>query len=127
MKLGDQVVSLELAEEMKKLGAKQDSILFWTWTEWNEMIEWVLIIQEEAARAHKTSYSAYTVAELGEMLDTDTVSGRIVIDEEEAKKWCCLHFSIPEFEVWDDRTQFADTEADARAKMWIHLKKEEMD
>lgn len=25
-------------------------------------------------------------------------------------------------EVWDDRTQFADKEADARAKMWIYLK-----
>lgn len=124
LKLEEQVTSLEPSKELKKLGVKQGSLWYWTWVEWNGKTEWVLIPWDRAIKLNKETYSAFTDAELGEILDSDTVSGRIVIDEENAKKYCCFHLSIPEFEVWDERTQFADKEADARAKMVIYLIKE---
>ena len=118
--LEQQVTSLEPSKRLKELGVKQDSLWYWGKRTFANGVD---VIDKE--KANSSSWvelcSAFTVAEHGEALDVNTVSGKIAIDEEDAKKYCCLHFSIPEFEVWDERTRFADKEADARAKMRIWL------
>jgi len=62
MKIESQVVSIELARELKSLGVKQES-LFW-WGEYEDLNP----IIENARPKLGNSYSAFTVAELGEML-----------------------------------------------------------
>jgi len=49
------------------------------------------------------------------------MSGRVLLDGSDAGNYLCAYFSIPEFEVWNDRFPQASTEADARAKMLIYL------
>lgn len=68
MELKNQVVSLVPSQEMAKEGATQDSIWYWTWAEWNGETEWVLEAQDTIAKLEKEHFSAFTVAELGEML-----------------------------------------------------------
>lgn len=121
MKLEDQVVSLELAQEMKEHGANQHSLWYWTWSEWNGKTEWVLISRDESIRIKKIRYSAYTVAELGEMLPAVFDFDELICDKELNGDWNVAY-------SWDyERVcmETAKTEADARAKMWLHLKKEE--
>jgi len=119
MTLEQQVVSLDLAKRLKELGVKQES-LFW----WRSPLahygypDWSL---SDGELGHGSeSYSAFTVAELGEMLPEGYLSGRIFLDGEQ-ENVMCARFSSPEFEVWNDSMQFANTEADARAKMLIYL------
>jgi hypothetical protein len=66
MNLLEQVVSLELAKELKKLEVTQDSVWVWlrspcTYTVYECMLSWDIDLRLE-------NYSAYTLAELGEML-----------------------------------------------------------
>ena len=128
MKIEQQVVSLELAKQLKEAGFKQDSKWWW----------WVNKLSPKS----KPSVSYYgdnkpikdweciaapTVAELGERLPnrcktrwfTEQVSG--------LSSWVCR--------LWDcdadgkatfGQNFFADTEANARAKMWLYLKKENL-
>ena len=121
----DQVVSVDLAREMKELGAKQDSVWYWIQQgdyvdDWSEAF---LILKEEKAHYDPTrdgDCSAYTVAELGEMLPA---SIRTVYDS-----WNYLHISKLKntnewlIAYWNDEIK-SEKEADARAKMWVHLKK----
>lgn len=72
MKLQDQVVSLEIARRLKELGVKQESLFWWVHHDSLELNPWV------EYKPNKTRYrnygkinrhvSAFTVAELGEML-----------------------------------------------------------
>lgn len=124
MKLESQVCSLELSKWLKELGVKHES-LFW----------WVINFDKETVRLvyetktgyyldtgagydprlfkHLDMYSAFTVAELGEMLP---------------RRYGTFKTNNNTFECFDD-FQFnggdcifhADTEADARAKMLIYL------
>lgn len=123
MKKEDQGVSLELAREMKELGAPQDSV--WYWIQKGEYIDdwseaFLASKKERDPRYAPTldgDCSTYTVAELGEMLPTDYstskfIKGGITI-------WCCRNSECS----LDFYYRFADTEADARAKMWIFLKR----
>jgi hypothetical protein len=65
MKLENQVVSLELAKQLKELGVKQESI--WCWTEfWGD--KWEITFKDFAKLTQTGNVSAFTVAELGEML-----------------------------------------------------------
>jgi hypothetical protein len=65
------------------------------------------------------SLSAFTVAELGEMLPSGYHSW-IGNMENEKGEWICVEFSEPEFE-FGDNCQQANTEANVRAKMLIYL------
>ncbi len=118
VKIEEQVCSLELAKKLKKLGVEQDS-LWW----------WVVECSEEAAQLYfkwdvpKTEpkekiYSAFTVAELGKMLPRSFkmvcwVSG---VHQGSENLYIINYGSF--------LSQHADTEANARAKMLIHLKVE---
>lgn len=122
MKKEDQVVSIELAKEMEKLGIEQDSVWYWTGAEWNDEVEWVLIHQDERDRIRKEIFSAFTVAELGEMLPQGYwESGKIAID---SIYFCSYVYDFEAPDGYVDELKYGNTEADARAKMWIYLKKE---
>jgi len=102
MKLEQQVCNLELAKRLKKLGVKQESLWIWAygkicWYKENE----------------PNSYSAFTVAELGEMLKCRGIYFNQCINPR-AKSWVIIDK--------EKATILSDIdEADARAKMLIHL------
>ncbi len=119
MKLEQQVVSLELAQKMKELGFKQESLFYWFN---NKTYFHPYLDSDEIGGA----ISAYTVAELGEMLpsyikvdghegwvDYGIISANIF---SKSKTWSCRYECLPITAL-----QKADTEADARAKTLIYL------
>jgi len=127
MEIKNQVVSLELAKKMKELGFKQES-LFW----WNrqDMPGDDFVIQVGMHKIHE-SYgeplcSAYTVAELGEMLpdllrDKFGENQLLTINKRSNKNWYVDYGGFLEGIYFE-----ADTEADARAKMLIYLKENKL-
>jgi hypothetical protein len=109
MKLENQVVSLDLAKRLKELGVKQESLFYWHDSE---------VISDDSRLRVPEDVSAFTVAELGEMLPVNSETKRIAVTNE----WYCR------FRHWkanghgyDEYQQDAKTEADARAKMLIYL------
>jgi hypothetical protein len=121
MKLEDQVVSLELAKKLKEAGYKQKGL--WWWYEHKQRgkdddFSECLVLDNEPdytmhPREHWNKYVAPTVAELGEkLLD---YSGNIGYNAKH-KKWSAHYVG--------NVKELSATEADARAKMWLYLKKE---
>lgn len=121
MNLENQVCSLELAKKLRELGIKQKSL--WSWTLSCDMGSTAQDIQEGIMRiclhnaASKSNnienYSAFTVAELGEMLSK--YGKRAFATWKTSEDWYCFDINERDFK------QYADTEANARAKMLIHL------
>jgi len=116
MKLEDQVTSLELSKKLKELGVEQESLWCWVckrgrkWT--SEEDHWFLH-ETESSYNYKGNdkCSAFTVAELGEMIEIPFSSSQEKIDSR-----------IIEFKVKDNLENVSgDTEANARAKMLIYL------
>ena len=115
MKLENQVVSLELAKELKSTGYKQDGL--WWWGETSHKLKYLMQDFESMSKNNKVT--APTVAELGEYLGkgnlTDYNTSNVV-----CSGWFeCYHHTL-------DKPITADTEANARAKMWLYLKKENL-
>ena len=120
-----QVCSLELAKKLKKLEVKQDSLRYWIYCP--ETKEWVLA-QRKWTKNWKM-YSAFTVAELGELLPFKIYSNPIPnpfelkINKLE-NKWEVYYLAYESRELNNTDlcpTISADTEADARAKLVIYL------
>lgn len=120
MELEKQVCSLGLAKKLKELGVKQES---WFW--WNHVLEeddadeWMLDDFN-----HGNGISAFTVAELGEMLPESFFTKKHLGSG--TKKWHWQAYSTFEEghingELLYCQGCLSDTEADARAKMLIHL------
>jgi hypothetical protein len=126
MKLEEQVVSLELAKKLKEMGVKQES--YFGWDEFGNLND---IYYYDKYPGHYF-FSAFTVAELGEMLPPGI---NIDVGMEfntwqfgtNPKTWCCQYREtrLTIRENCARRTfpinPFDGTEADARAKMLIHL------
>lgn len=119
MKLEEQVVSLDLAKRLKELGVKQESYLYWCDLKLHYSDPYRIYTEEqtekylgEAADGRKQVVlaSAFTVAELGEMLPADN---NVVTWRNTLNKWYSQYHQENELE--------ADTEADARAKMLVYL------
>ena len=124
MKLEQQVVSLELAKKLKELGVKQESVFVWRKLPTRPEPEVDTNFGLDSIGERGMLCSAFTVAELGEMLPKTVVDekgkrhpknyrganayGQHIVSYHE-------DFSPPL------ETVFADTEADARAKMLIYL------
>lgn len=137
MKLKEQVCSLKLAKQLKELGVKQKSLFYWGDDSWKKDCELTNKIKYHIyfrdAPYKKGEYnpdpSAFTVAELGEMLPHN----RFNLGEVE----CFLSVEILN-NVWDVcyikygiyktiSKRFTDkSEANARAKMLIHLLKNKL-
>jgi hypothetical protein len=128
MILENQVCSLELAKKLKELGVEQESYFEWFWYRYTDK-RWDIAISEKLkGHADSLRVSAFTVAELGEMLPNsikiknqfyylNIVNGNGVkyidyITYSEKNRIGTLLRGYP----MDD-----DTEADARAKMLIYL------
>jgi hypothetical protein len=133
-----QVASLELAKKLKELGAKQESY-FW-WSAWQDHspaehvdcheLHWE--VTDEHGGSIAPRIAAFTVSELGEVLPAF-----ITIGEKNANKRFKLYLAknedgehFVEYQEWGLGAneayellvqRSAETEADARAKMLIHL------
>ena len=129
MKPEDQVVNLELSKRLKELGVKQESVFHWVEGEMGGMsVSQIGVFgwTEKSARC-----SAFTVAELGEMLPVGikpqgTVSSLRIETFGEPKKWRIQYMRFDDVGAWvNDREPLNpctdEKEADARAKMLIHL------
>ena len=107
MELEKQVVNLKLSKKLKELGVKQGS--YWNWCYPNDQSQWYIT-------THFTPrcYSAYTCAELGEMLpEEDWFYKKNITNDNNSEWW------IAKKNKYD--LQIAITEANARAKMLIWL------
>ena len=67
MNLKDQVISLDLAKKLRRAGVKQESLWYWNYTDRNNnKKDWILVARFIGIEEERIS--AFTVAELGEML-----------------------------------------------------------
>lgn len=119
MKLEQQVCSLELARRLKEIGVRQESYLAWCDCDVHGEYD----IREFAAAADDRRIAAFTVAELGEMLPEELlIDGEWTATLEISKGDNAWHVYYHNDQI--PRTfhlEYADTEADARAKMLIYL------
>ena len=129
MKLENQVCSLDLAKRLKELGVNQESLWWWVediasnihlcYINKADMFHSIKIAKEPLP---VNSYSAFTVAELGEMLP-DWEEDMIYIFRD-CDTWfvqyrkCGFGKAIADFN--------ANTLADAMAKMVIYLKERKL-
>lgn len=120
MKLEQQVTSLELSKKLKELGVKQESLFWWKNDEPTAYDpvgrDWHLVSDGNKLRVGHPQQinlvSAFTVAELGEML-SKFERPHIIRSFKGNKMW----YSERGFEHLVE----GDTEANARAKMLIYL------
>lgn len=125
MKLENQVCSLELAKRLKELGVRQESLYFW----WRDNFGLESSKKEsEHLENHKPNnpqngwdyFSAFTVAELGEMLPLRLRILKkitLVVTYKGSKHW----FVPKDKEKLIFEMKCDDTEANARAKILIYL------
>jgi len=116
MKLEQQVCSLELAKRLRELEVKQES-LFWWHDGCSALVKPHVKRQNDyCVGTQNGSVSAFTVAELGEMLPIEYISQRRPYGSIGANEYRWLTGKYD-----DDYVISASTEADARAKMLIYL------
>ncbi len=140
MKLEEQVVSLEIAKKLKELGVEQESYFWWVDTKEeggegfrlreNRTAEWLEHLKAtQPAAKNMEYYSAFTVAELGEMLPDRIESFEFQLCK---YKNTIEHKFIYLMGYWDVENhewryvQEGYTEADARGKMLIYLKENKL-
>jgi hypothetical protein len=113
MKLENQVCSLELSKKLKELGVKQES-LFWWFCDGSQAHR-IIYGNTDVPMTKYTLHSAFTVAELGELLP-------LFVDTSKNDKGEYYTETIASVLGWkDDQVFFEKTEAGARAKMLIYL------
>jgi len=125
MKIEEQVASLELSKKLKSLGIKQESL--WYWTEYFQDVQKTftkdVFLIDDCIPFGSKGFSAFTVAELGEMLPGN-FNGRVLTIGKGNKFWDIFYENnsmgcvITGFAPLD---QTAETEANARAKMLVYL------
>jgi hypothetical protein len=121
MSVESQVTSLELSQKLKQLGVKQESLFYWRAFSKKQANRWILDRPEgEIGECFKDFWiSAFTVAELGEMLPAHCADSYKT--NATGGKWD-INASLYKCDDLKERKRFAsNTEADARAKMLIHL------
>ena len=119
MELSKQVVSLEIAKKLKELGVKQDSVFVWLYRNYKISMppqeDWQIELRQTSYHKEGEIYSAFTVAELGEMLPTNTATFR---ETTKNKLFVCTRNELSTLSLLSFR---AETEADARGKTLIYL------
>ncbi|HCU01459.1 TPA: hypothetical protein DIC62_01510 [Candidatus Nomurabacteria bacterium] len=127
MKNENQVSSLVPSKQLKDLGVKQESI--WVYVDTPRGYNLILNRPDsDIFKCSREQISAFTVAELGEMLAKYNKNRDFVVtnfDNEEDFEWIC---QIQRFDSDDyiGETFYAESEADARAKMLIYLIKNKL-
>ena len=125
MELSQQVVSLELSKKLKELGVKQESLFYWRQYIFSdtasEKEKVCLQINNEAGvwgvgnikdNDHKESVSAFTVAELGDLL----LKRREYQVRNDGKYY---YYVLKNGSI--ETTIGDENESDARAKMLVYL------
>ena len=137
MDIKQQVVSLELAKQLKKAGYKQKGVWWWLIGENAEGHSAIQLVRNKEQRNGvfpEEICVVPTVAELGEALPTSINQDKkifrlTIIKYIPSMQWVVeykeLGQSISLFDKENNKyvLEDADTEADARAKMWLYLKK----
>lgn len=121
MKVESQVCSVELAKKLLSLGVKQESYFHWKYDESYYLV------------AHNSRYfggngmvaSAFSVAELGEMLpwaiESDGTDYVLMIRATVDGSWSIAYICIQKLKRFNE-IEFEDmNEADCRAKMLVYL------
>ena len=126
MKLEDQVVNLEISKRLKNLGVKQESYFVWVETPVITPPQWELMKATDLQNAYQGQnfFSAFTVAELLELLPSELSKGgwekwdnRFELAAHAGKKWLARYYAGDAF----DKGVVAKTPADACAGMLVDL------
>ena len=136
MELTKQVPSLELCKKLKELGWDKETLYGWYTDECKFYVEYDAVAESESelAREHDAFYTpiriepAPSVAELGEALPTHFKSYEMVvmrINNKNVHNWQ-IGYKRKEFPTMFKFVAEGETEADARAKMWIYLKENKL-
>lgn len=132
MKLEQQIVSLELAKRMMELGFKQESYFWWVqWIDHTKTIESDLSLEQRKSikgfRDFVKLGSAYTVAELGEMLPSQLTTNLVeghnlhqLILEKQATRWHAVYICVDCMGKMGG--QIDESLPNAMARMLIYLK-----
>lgn len=125
MKIEQQVCSLEISKRLKELGVKQESLFVHTRMRTTDPYQVTTLSEAGEWKYYdfENTYSAFTVAELGEMLP-DSISFEeklYVINIYKLGNEWIVEFEDNENELKTHTSYQADTEADARGKMLIYL------
>lgn len=122
MTLENQVTSLEISKRLKELGVRQESL--WYWNAQGEL-EYA---NPETWVGYTTDFSAFTVAELGEMLPWEILGTRrseLTITKDGTKKPFSCYYEVTDVDTPNPilgNVRFEDeSEANARGKMLIYL------
>jgi len=130
MELKNQVCSLELSKQLKKLGVRQNSLFYYLLP---NLKEYTITGEEDLEKIGdyylgqakeigvawcKEDYSAFTVAELGEILPNDITFVKTAMPEGFI---CIFKTKQEEHREYDFLINQQQNEADARAKMLIYL------
>lgn len=132
--LEQQVTSLEISKRLKELGVKQESLFYWSRVNYDKVL-WEILRDggyiSKIGEEEVPHFSAFTVAELGEMLPCEITPPDVMGEKQKTRN--------VQFDFWEEQVndfyqikrvyrvsvgsiQFkADTEADARGKMLIYL------
>ena len=138
MEISKQVVSLDLSKKLKELGVKQESLWYWVkYDETNEnykdyiVKDWFLLPDcgetscngEDWAYIKEETYSAFTVAELGEMLPYKIPTSEFYLTIGKGKlEYFVYYVTQNNWQYYYNGISFHNkTEANARAKMLIYL------
>lgn len=116
MELEKQVCSLELAKRLKELGVKQESYCYWCD---GKLKATFLAFRKD--KPEECFFSAFTVAELGDMLPLEVRGGLIETGKrtiDGGYGWFVCYEGAEDGPLIQG---YRDTEADARAKMLIYL------
>lgn len=114
MKLENQVTSLEVSQKLKALGVKHESFFWWDGFGRFDGGFSIHYPRPVMGGAKSLTFSAFTVAELGEMLPEYIVTMKRNPDE-----YACFNHITHTSK--DYGVHVATTEADARGKMLIYL------
>lgn len=123
MKLEQQVTSLELSKRLKELGVKHESLYVWDILYGNKHeYDYVCVLNNSPFPSRPfPSYSAFTVAELGEMLHHGIGGAWKGIDG----SWRCSWVHMKDGGSHQQSFE-ADTEAEARGLMLEYLIKNQL-
>ena len=142
MKLEKQVCSLELSKKLKELGCKQDSLWWWSnyYYDWERDFEGIVKnplgkfditkdnfdFLKETDREHLIPndleiYSAFTVAELAEMLESGWNDDMIEVIFKDCDHWFIRYKKFNNAGEYELKNCEAENLADCLAKMLIWL------
>lgn len=112
MKIESQVTSIEISKRLKELGVKQESLFVWVKGFPNRLE--MRDTDDSKKWSDIRMFSAFTVAELGEMLPIDFWTQKVQEGGWKTKEIFSRHNSIAPM-------YFEETEADARGKLLIYI------